>query len=181
MAWDTSMVPEAAKAAVRVLEGLRLEPYDDGRGFMTIGYGARRDPSGAPVTKATAPITEAQAEILLNRDLGHAIKDVRSGVMIPIAECQAAGLTMLAFNLGELRLQAPTLLRAVNASRPAEAAKAFGLYINSGGKPMLGLRRRRWMEAAIYLGTDPLEAKKTAWAKIATVTDWPPLPEPQKA
>ena len=176
--WDTQKPPEAAEAALRILESLSLSPYDDGRGFWTIGYGARRDPAGRPVTPNTPPVTEDQAEAMLERDVKDALRFVRGGVMIPIPECQAAALVLLAFNLGELRVAAPTLLRSVNTQRLPEAAKAFSLYQNSAGKPMLGLRRRRWMEAAIFLGGDPAKAHATAWSQINRITDWPPLPAP---
>lgn len=174
--WDKRTVPPQARAAMKVVEGLSLPPYDDGSGYWTIGYGSRRDLAGNPVTRATKPITELQANQMLDRDLQSALKSVADDVKVPITDAQASALLLLAYNLGDLSVAAKTLLGHIHAGRWTEAANRFSVYINSAGKPELGLRRRRWMEGAIFLGADPAEAYRRAWAGIKKVTDWPPLP-----
>jgi hypothetical protein len=42
--------------------------------------------------------------------------------------------------------------------------------------PKLGLRRRRWAEAAYALGANPKAVWRVACARIRRVDDWPPLP-----
>ena len=38
---------------------------------------------------------------------------------------------------------------------------------------LLGLLRRRWAEAAIFVGLDPTDACVRAWREIDDLGDWP--------
>lgn len=87
----------------------------------------------------------------------------------------AAGVLMCN-NLGRMNSWGPTLLALLRAGQWQEAAYQMRLYRNAGGVPSLGLRRRRWAEAAFALGMDPAEAKRRAWEGIMTVDGWPMLP-----
>lgn len=178
--WDRKTLPAKALGAIRVLEGFKSLPYDDNGaasgGTWTIGFGSTRDADGRPVTAATPKVTEAEAEALLQRDMAHSVRSVDQAVRRRISEDEAAALILLAYNLGSLKVAAPSLLRFVEAGNKEGAARQFGAYIRSAGRAMLGLRRRRWFEAAVYLGMEPSEAHRKAWATIFTVEDWPPLP-----
>lgn len=176
MIWDRTTVPDEAVALVVAFEAFHAASYDDGYGFWTIGYGARRDAAGRPVARATPPVTEEQARAMLRRDLGIAVRRVTRGVTVPLTLRQAGALISLAYNLGDLKSAAPTLVARVNDGPGYPAAEAFGLYIRSAGRPSLDLRRRRWAEAAFFLGADPAAAMRAAWGAIHTVADWPPLP-----
>ena len=71
-AWNGA-VPAAATAVVKRIEGFFSAPYDDNGalpgGTWTIGYGSIVDANGHPVSPATPPITEAEAEKWLRRDM----------------------------------------------------------------------------------------------------------------
>ena len=177
----TGGVPDAAIAMTAALEEFSPKAYDDGYGFWTIGFGARTCPRGKPVTRRTPNCTRDEAEWMIRRDLAIACDAVAVAVSAPIDEAQAAALMMLSFNLGKLHVAAKSLVALVNAGKTVEAAERFQVYRMSAGKPSKGLRRRRWFEAAVFLGADPKPAKALAWATIHSADDWPPLPYPQGA
>ncbi|MGO4468269.1 hypothetical protein, partial [Pseudoduganella sp. RAF53_2] len=46
-------------------------------------------------------------------------------------------------------------------------------WINQEGRPLVGLLRRRWAEAAIFQGMDSTRACVLAWKNIEELGDWP--------
>ena len=176
--WARDRVPDCATELVSVMEGgFRSAPYNDGYGYWTQGFGARTGINGKPVTRDTAPITRAQGEFMLQRDLGRAASLVMKAIDVPLANCQAAALIVLAFNLGDLDVQAQSLVKLVNDGLHQRAADRFQVYRNSAGKPSTGLRPRRWVEACFYLGEDARLSYQRAWSEIRTPDGWPVLPE----
>jgi len=177
--WD-GRVPFAATEFSEVFEARKLRPYKDSAGVWTIGIGSTRGPDGKPVTERTPAITDAQAEAMHKRDLEKAAALVKAAITYPISTRQAVVLMLLANNAGDLRVAAPTIVRLVNAGRWRDAAdflKEFRNVTVAGKRvPVLGLRRRRWAEAAYSLGMPAQEAHRRAWAEIATVDGWPKLP-----
>ncbi|MDG2527142.1 lysozyme [Caulobacter endophyticus] len=177
--WDGVTVPDAATVVVKRLEGFQAKPYDDNGaqpgGTWTIGYGSIRDASNQPITPSSPAITEAQAVDLLLRDMLGAAKDVRLRVQGALLEYEAAALISWTYNLGGGALASSTMLRKINAGDKAAVPSEMRKWINQEGKPVLGLLRRRWAEAAIFIGMDPTNAVVRAWREIDTLTDWPPF------
>lgn len=178
--WDGASIPAAATSVVKRIEGFFASPYDDNGalpgGTWTIGYGTIVDAGGQPVTPHTPAITEAQAEELLRRDMGGAARDVRQRVSVPLTDYEAAALISWTYNLGGGSLAKSTMLTRLNANQKAEVPGEMRKWINQEGKPVLGLLRRRWAEAAIFCGVDPAQACVLAWKHIASLDDWPPFP-----
>ena len=175
--WDGVTVPEAATTVVKRVEGFFAKPYDDNGalpgGTWTIGYGTIRDAAGKPVTPATPAITEAQAVKLLMRDMKRAAMDVHARVRTPLRAHEAAALISWTYNLGDGALRTSTLLRKLNAGEKTAVPDEMRRWINQGGKPLVGLLRRRWAEAEIFLGKDPVNACVRAWREIDSLDDWP--------
>ena len=175
-AWDGS-VPPAATAVVKRIEGFFAHPYDDNGaqpgGTWTIGYGTIVDAQGRRVTPQTPPITEAEAEQLLRRDMAGAARDVQQRVQVPLRTCEAAALISWVYNLGAGNLAKSTLLLRLNANRKSEVPAEMRKWIMQEGRPMLGLLRRRWAEAAIFGGMDTTNACVRAWREIDDLSDWP--------
>jgi len=175
-AWDGS-VPPAATAVVKRIEGFFAHPYDDNGaqpgGTWTIGYGTIVDAQGRRVTPQTPPITEAEAEQLLRRDMAGAARDVQQRVQVPLRTCEAAALISWVYNLGAGNLAKSTLLLRLNANRKSEVPAEMRKWIMQEGRPMLGLLRRRWAEAAIFGGMDATNACVRAWREIDDLSDWP--------
>ena len=120
--WDGS-VPSAATAVVKRIEGFFSKPYDDNGslpgGTWTIGYGTIIDGQGRPVTPATPPVTEAEAEALLMRDMRGAAQDVATRVKVPLLTREAAALISWTYNLGGGNLAKSTMLTRINANNKA--------------------------------------------------------------
>ena len=170
--WDGS-VPPAATAVVQRIEAFRAVPYDDGGGTWTYGWGSTRDVNGMPVTASTPPIAPAHALALLQRDMAAAAAAVRRLVRVILHAQEAAALISWTYNLGEGNLARSTMLAALNAERRQDVPGQMRLWIYDAGQPSLGLLRRRWAEAAIFVGIDPTQAVDRAWAEISALGEWP--------
>nr|WP_329718663.1 lysozyme [Caldimonas sp.] len=175
-AWDGS-VPPAATAVIKRIEGFFAAPYDDNGGkpggTWTIGYGTIVDRDGHPVTAQTPPISEADAVLLLCRDMAGAARDVHLRVKVPLAVCEAAALISWTYNLGGGSLAKSTMLTRINANRKEDVPAEMRKWISQEGKPLVGLLRRRWAEAAIFTGIEPTSACVRAWREIDSLDDWP--------
>ncbi len=134
-------------------EGLRLQAYRDAVGVVTIGYGHTR------TARIGQVISPGDAEALLRADLDGFELGVARLVTRPINQSQFDALVSFAFNVG-LDIDADrraeglgdsTLLALVNAGCDQEAAIEFLKWNKAGGRPLLGLTRRRLAEAQLFL------------------------------
>ncbi len=175
--WDRSSVPADATVIVKRVEGFSKTAYDDNGkrrgGTWTIGYGATKDARGKRVKASTPDVTEAEAAALLVRDMAGAARGVARRVTVELTERQAAALVSWVYNLGEGNLAKSTLLRRINAGVFTDVPGQMRRWINHEGKPLVGLLRRRWAEAAIFEGLDAERAVTRAWAEIDGLKDWP--------
>jgi len=147
------VVPQTAIDLAKRFEGFhrvpkadpgRAHPYLCPAGFWTIGYGHLCDP-------AHPPITEANAEAYLARDLNTALAATLRccPVLATEPEGRLAAIVDFTFNLGGGRLQTSTLRRRVNQRDWAAAATELRRWVHGGGRVLLGLVGRR--EAEITL------------------------------
>ncbi len=85
------------KAELRRDEGVRLKPYRDTVGKLTIGVGRNLDDTG---------ITEGEADRLLEDDIGRAIADLDGALpwWRNLSEIRQRAVLNMAFNLGLSRL-----------------------------------------------------------------------------
>ncbi len=67
------------------------------------------------------------------------------------------------------------MLKRINANAKSDVPDEMRKWINQAGKPLLGLLRRRWAEAAIFKGMDGKDAVTRAWNEIDDLSDWPPF------
>ncbi|MGN8133174.1 lysozyme [Paraburkholderia sp. 22099] len=132
---------------IKHFEGLRLQRYLDAVGKPTIGYGHLI----LPHEHFDRPLSEAEAQALLRRDLRGAELQLCKLVRVPITQQQFDALMSFVFNLGAGRLRSSTLLRYLNAGSPARAADQFLVWNKAGGKPLAGLTRRRQAERKLFL------------------------------
>lgn len=169
-------VPDEAVWLSHAFEGFRAAPYLCPAGVWTIGLGSTRDAAGQRVTETTPPVTRAEAEALAKRDLALAAARAAEAFPAGLPVRWAAVVILMSNNMGSIRVWGPTLHRKLLAGQWREAAEFMRHYRNAAGRPQLGLRRRRWAEAAFALGMAPEDAVREAWARIRTVEDWPALP-----
>lgn len=144
-------VPKAAIELVKRFEGFERKvkrgieisavPYICPAGFWTIGYGHLCDPKHPP-------ITEAEAEVYLARDLRTALAATLRycPVLATEPEERLAAIVDFTFNLGPGRLQTSTLRRRVNQQDWVAAAQELRRWVYGGGKVLPGLVARREAE-----------------------------------
>jgi len=138
---------------LKMFEVFKAEPYNDGRGFMTVGYGHLIKPGEV----FSAPLTEQQAEDLLAKDVLAHEQDMMRLVSAPLVDHEHDALSSFVFNAGAGNFQTSTLRRMLNSGSPrSEIAEQFPKWVYSGGKFTYGLARRRLVEAARFLGAGPV-------------------------
>lgn len=137
---------------IKQWERFEPRPYDDGYGYMTIGYGHKIKPG-----ESFTSLTHDQALQLLARDVGWAEDAVNNFVRVPLTQNQFDALVSLVFNWGAGNFSSSTHLRKLNAGDYAGAAQRIREHpVTSGGVHSRGLVRRRAAEADMFLsGANP--------------------------
>ena len=133
---------------IKDFEGLRLESYKCPAGVWTIGYGHTKG------VKPNVVIDQMRAEDLLIEDIAPIERMLNKLGINFRQECFDA-LVSWNFNLGEGAFRNSTLLKKIVADAPdEEITDQIVKWVNAGGKPLVGLKRRRVAEANIFLGYD---------------------------
>ena len=116
------------------------------------------------------------AEIPGLADLPHAMS---GRLLLPILECEASALLSLTYEFAPQALHevAPRLLGSLNGCRRDEVIAQIP-NLRPRGLDSLQLRRRRWVQVAVYCGVGPREACDRAAAEISNFSDWPAHPAP---
>ncbi|MDV2115373.1 lysozyme [Alcaligenes faecalis] len=150
-------------AILRYFESCELEAYWDADGKVwTIGWGD----TGPDVVEGLR-ITQAEADERLRRRLAREfVPGVLNVLTRPANQAQLDAMVDLAYNIGVSAFQGSTLLRLFNAGDQAGAAEQFPRWNKSGGKVLLGLRRRRAADRARFLGASGAEAIKIGAAIV---------------
>ncbi|MGO3868919.1 MAG: lysozyme [Alcaligenes sp.] len=158
----TSMSPDGL-AILRYFESCRLEAYWDADGKVwTIGWGD----TGPDVVKGLR-ITQAEADERLQRRLAREfVPGVLKALTNPVNQAQLDAMVDLAYNVGVSDFQGSTLVRLFNAGDHDAAAEQFPRWNKSGGKVLLGLRRRRAADRARFLGASGAVAIKIGAAIV---------------
>lgn len=133
---------------IKEFESLELEPYICPAGKLTVGY-------GHCITK-TSPynrrITEAEANMLLSKDIADSAKTVLRYCKTKLTKYQLDALSSFVMNVGPGNFQKSTLLKRLNENLMIGAAKEFEKWIYGNGKKLPGLVRRRKMERELFEG-----------------------------
>ena len=144
-------VSEKCLALIREFEGFRSKPYLCPAGVPTIGYGSTYYADGRPVKMTDAPITEAQAQELLQATLTKYEDCVNGAVKMPINQNQFDALVSFTYNVGCSALRNSTLLRLFNQGYAGAAAEQFAKWNRGGGRVLPGLVARRAAEKALFV------------------------------
>jgi lysozyme len=148
-----SEVPKTAIELAKRFEGFhrvpkadpgRAHPYICPAGYWTIGYGHLCAPNHPP-------ITEAEAEVYLARDLQTALAATLRycPVLASETEERLAAIVDFTFNLGAGRLQTSTLRRRINQRDWTAASRELRRWVYGGGRVLPGLVSRRLTEAQL--------------------------------
>lgn len=132
-------------------EQCRLKAYPDpatGGAPYTIGWG-----DTGPDVKPGLIITQDEADARFAKRLVREFEPGVAGAITKMpSQAQFDGMVCLAYNIGLGNFRASTLVRKFNAGDFAGAAEQFLVWNKAAGKVMLGLRRRRAAERALFLG-----------------------------
>ena len=141
----------AGLGIIKRFEGFSAEQYLCPAGIPTIGYGSTWDADRNRVTVDHPPVTEAEAEALLQQELDHVEGAIGKLIRVPLTENQFSALASFTFNLGSGNLQSSTLRMKLNRGEYDGAADEFPKWRRAGGKILRGLVRRREEERELFL------------------------------
>jgi len=144
---------------VKYYEGLRLNPYKDGNGYWTNGYGhlITLDKNAPRPPK----ISRTQAEAWLATDLQATAQLVSGALLARLNTNQFSALVDFTFNLGIGRLKQSTLLRKINRGDDEDSIlREFTKWRQPGSVNEKGLIKRRGSEIELWLtgGFTPADA-----------------------
>ena len=129
---------------IKRFDGLYLESYLCPAKVWTIGYGHTKG-----VVKGQK-ITEEEAEDFLKKDLAAAEKAVNS-LNVQLTQNQFDALVSFVFNLGSGNFLSSTLCKKVKKDpNDPTIRNEFGRWVNSKGKKLPGLVKRRQEESELY-------------------------------
>ena len=133
---------------IKKFEGCKLYAYRDSVGVATIGYGHIKG------VKMGMSITQQQAETFLKDDI-KPVETFLNGMGINYTQGQFDSLISFIFNLGQGNFKSSTMYKYIVARKSdLEITDQMVKWHNAGGKPLLGLMKRRCSEANMFLGKD---------------------------
>lgn len=157
---DAMLLSAGGKNWLKAVEQLRLMPYDDqtGRGIdawvigATIGYGHLILQSEWGLYRNG--ISEAQAEQLLDDDVGPFVALVNDVIVVAMRQNEFDAALMLAYNIGGANFSASSVAKLINdpsSSTPyASLENAWKAWNKSEGVVNTGLVNRRDAEWEMY-------------------------------
>ena len=145
------LINERGIEIVKSFEGLALLPYVCAGGVISVGYGCTISRTGGPFNLDMEPITEAEADALLLRDLENAEGWVRRLIKTRLSENSFSSLVSFTFNVGAGALQRSILRMKLNREEYQGAADEFPKWRRAGGRILAVLVRRRAAERALFL------------------------------
>lgn len=135
---------------IREFEGFSANAYLCPAKIPTIGYGNTTWEDGRPV-RIGEQISKSRAEDLLKNTVEKFAIVVDAKVTTKINQNQFDALVSLAYNIGLGNFSSSTLLNQLNRNNFIGASHEFLRWDKSGGKPLLGLTRRRQREQTLFL------------------------------
>lgn len=163
----TRRINAAGLALVKQWEDYKLVAYRCVAGILTIGYG-HTSAAGLPKVTPGLKITLAEAERILQADLGIFEAGVEKAVTVPLNDNQFAALVSFSFNLGVGALKSSTLLKKLNAGDYSSVPTELMKWNKARGKVVAGLTNRRKAEGALFSKVSPadkpVKSKKVAKA-----------------
>ena len=131
---------------IKSFEGFSPTVYPDSAGLPTVGIG-HLIKTGEFFPD---PITEAEAETILQRDLSRTIQAVSRLIRSPLNQNQRDSLISWTFNNGGGSLQGSTLRMVLNREEYDEAPDQMRRWVYAGGRKLRGLVIRREIEARLF-------------------------------
>lgn len=142
---DINVLSKRGENLIKSHEGIRLQPYDDGTGVQTIGYGH----TGEGVKKVK--ISRSEADELFQKDIANVQDAISELVEVELSQNQYDAVASLIFNIGRGNFAKSTLLKKLNQGDFQGAANEFIKWRKAGGKVLKGLENRRKEEQRLFM------------------------------
>lgn len=152
------MNPSArAYEIIKDFERFEPKPYLCPANKWTIGWGHTLG-----VTKDSPPVTQDEAQLLLEEDVGESVRVIARYVTVPLTQGQVDALTSFVFNVGPGRPgekdgfvwlksgNQSTILRKINAGDFEAAANELDKWVRARGQVLMGLVKRRLIEKSVF-------------------------------
>jgi lysozyme len=143
---DRRLSPDGL-AKLKELEGFRATPYDDGEGYLTVGYGHRLHNGDFGYIY---PLGLQEAENILLADVAVAELCVTRSVLVSLTQSQFDALVIFAYNVGVGAFGESTLLRLLNDGHPEMVPHELIRWHYARGVSIPGLFKRRLAEIALW-------------------------------
>jgi lysozyme len=139
-------ISNSGLSLIKRYEGCKLAAYKDSVGVWTIGWG------NTSHAKAGMKITQAQADKFLAEDLA-SVEKCLNNLGVISKQNQFDALASWIFNLGVGNFNSSTMKKYIVAKcSDIDITDQMVKWCNAGGRPLLGLKKRRVAEANMYLG-----------------------------
>jgi GH24 family phage-related lysozyme (muramidase) len=152
---DTIQLSDKGLEFVKGWEKFGPKPYNDSKGYCTVGYGHLLDYTSCE-NMASDPsseyhafkngITEQRATDILRSDVEKAVDEVRKYIHVPVYQQEFDALVSLAFNAGSFR-KFPNLVSKINTKDYVGGCNEFADITNGGTN---GLVTRRQAEMKMF-------------------------------
>ncbi|HGJ5865312.1 MAG TPA: lysozyme [Arsenophonus nasoniae] len=136
-----------ASTMIMHFEGLKLAPYFDGGGVLSVCFGH----TGKDI-KPNSIYSKAECEQWLNSDLQTVKKQVDLLIQVKVNTLTQAAIYSFVYNVGIGNFQRSTLLKKLNANDLDSACEAMKQWVYVGKEKWQGLMTRREIESAICAG-----------------------------
>ena len=134
---------------LKILEegkGFSSKSYLCPAGKRTIGYGHVI----LPDDNIIEPITEDQAEDILEKDVSAAESAINKYVKVPLTQNQFDALVCFVFNVGKTNFKTSTLLKFINEQLWDKVPKQFMRWVYHDKTLIKGLENRRKIEVRLW-------------------------------
>jgi len=127
-----------------------LDPYLCPVGIPTIGWGSTWSFDGSRVTMDHRPITEDEAQQLLEEEVEKTERYTSGLIKVPLTQNQFDALVSFTYNVGSGRLQGSTLRMKLNRRDYEGASNEFWKWRRGNGIILRGLVLRRAEETILF-------------------------------
>lgn len=136
-----------ASSMITHFEGLRLKPYFDGGGVLSVCYGH----TGKDIER-NRTYTKAECDKWLDEDLTEVKRNVDPLIKVDINPLTQAALYSFVYNVGIGHFRRSTLLKKLNAGDRQGACDEMKRWVYVKGEVWKGLITRREIESIICYG-----------------------------
>ena len=136
---------------IKSFEGCKLEAYKCSGGKWTIGWGTTGEIDGIQIKQGMKITQENADKLFLSKIKTYEDAVNKYTTYNKLNQNMYDALVSFTYNCGTNAFKNSTLLKLLNKGEILKAADQFDLWINAGGKPSNGLKRRRAAEKKLFL------------------------------